>query len=94
MSQTLAQRRALAAHAASHSAVRTAPRGAAPSGQAGADRTPDLGRFAPLTPAALGTVKSLIGAGARLLRVDPGRVLLKREDSVCEVDAAGRVKWN
>jgi len=79
MSQTLAQRKALAARAARQ-----------PDPQV----RPDLGRFDPISFHAMQTVQALLRSGATLVHVERGRVLLRRQDSLCVVDSAGRVTWS
>lgn len=60
----------------------------------GRARAPDLERFDPITSQAMQTVLALMRAGARLVRVERGCVVLRRQDSACVVDAAGRVTWS
>jgi hypothetical protein len=79
MSQTLAQRKALAARTARADAV------------AACAVRPDLGRFDPVSCQAMQTVGALLRAGARLVDVQRGHVLLRRGDALCVVDAAGRL---
>jgi len=79
MSQTLAQRKALAARAARQPEARVRD---------------DLGRFDPVSFHALQTVQALLRSGATLVHVERGRVLLRRQESLCVVDAAGRVTWS
>jgi hypothetical protein len=90
MSQTLAQRRVLAAHA------RLRPEGTSDRSAAGwrplappgpADRA-DASRDA------MQTVLVLVRSGARIVSVEPARVVLDRDGRACEVDRAGRVRWS
>lgn len=79
MSLTLAQRKALAAHAARADAA------------AACAVRPHLGRFDPVSCQAMQTVRALLRAGARLVDVQRGHVLLRRDDALCVVDSAGRL---
>ena len=79
MSPTPAQRKALAAGTARTQA------GASPAAR------PDLDRFDPVSCEAMRTVDALLRAGARLVDVQHGHVLLRRDDALCVVDAAGRL---
>jgi hypothetical protein len=81
VSQTLAQRKALAA-------------GSARAREAAAEALrPELDRFDPVSCEAMRTVHALLRAGARLVDVRRGRVLLCRGEVLCIVDAAGRPDW-
>lgn len=79
MSRTLAQRKPLAAGTTRACAA------AAPA------LRPELDRFDPVSCEAMRTVHALLRAGARLVDVRRGRVLLCRDDALCVVDAAGRL---
>jgi len=79
VSLTLAQRKALA--------ERTARVDAA----AASAVRPDLDRFDPVSCQAMQTVGALLRTGARLVDVQRGHVLLRRGDTLCVVDAAGRL---
>jgi hypothetical protein len=61
---------------------------------AGRGRSPGLDRFDPVTAQAMQTVLALMRAGARIVHVERGRIVLRRQDSQCVVDAAGRVTWS
>ena len=79
MSLTHAQRKALAARAARADAA------------AAAAVRPDLDRFDPVSCQAMQTARALLRAGARLVDVQRGRVLLRIDDALCVVDPAGRL---
>lgn len=84
MSQTLAQRRVLAAHARQRTPSESPP-------SASQDATPERGN--PMTGPAGRAVLTLVRSGARIVEVGPERVRLHREGTECEVDTRGRVDW-
>lgn len=84
MSQTLAQRRALAAHARQRNPSES---------QAPASEEATPARGSPMTGPAGRAVLTLVRSGARIVEVGPERVRLHREGTECEVDTCGRVDW-
>jgi hypothetical protein len=96
MSQTLAQRRALASLARERP-VDVAPAPAAAPSSVPADRPgcapDDADRFRPSSGAAVRAIATLVRGGARVIDVGRLRVLLSRAGRRCEVDRAGHVRW-
>jgi len=92
MSQTLAHRRILSAHARAQQSsdpVAAPPRAEpAPGG-----RPADWGGFEPASSAAVRALQTLVHAGARIVRIEPHRIVLRRLESLCEIDPLGRVHW-
>jgi hypothetical protein len=88
MSQTIAQRKALAARSttlAPAAAERAAPREE--------DRATGSRHFEPVSVQALRTLEAMQKMGAKLVRVERGTVLLRRGDEVGAIEASGRVRW-
>lgn len=86
MSQTIAQRKALAA--------RTAQTPTAAGQGVPLDEPNTASRhFEPVSVRALRALQALQKTGAELIRVERGTVLLRRGGDVGAIDPSGRVRW-